>query len=256
MAFYDLIFQGQMIDSASLDSSSLQQRKNNIVRLFNADAEKASRLFSGKPIVIKKDITKETAEKYVSVLKKAGALIHAVEIQVIGQKNYTTDNSSSEERLSNKNQINTASPVSATPSDDSSSSSSLGLSAGLSALLNYNQHVQQTASESGTVLSSTNDSADAEQELNLAPIGTDFSDLKKNIEAVKIADIGHISLAESHTGSLQEFTEKATPVKIPDISSLSMSEAQQGTLEGIENKQDPVELPDISHLKYSSDSIA
>ena len=246
MAFYDLIFQGQMIDSASLDSSSLQQRKNNIARLFNADAEKASKLFSGKPIVIKKNLAKETAEKYVSVLKKAGALVHAVEIQVIGQDNYTAD-SSGKERLSNKNQIDTTSPVSATSSGDSLS----GLSAGLSALLNYNQHVQQPEPEA--TLSNTSDSADAVHKLHLAPIGTDFSDLKKNIEPVKIADISHISLAESHTGSLQEFTKKAAPVKIPDISSLSMSEAQQGSLEGIIHKQDPVELPDISHIKFSSE---
>lgn len=248
MAFYDLIFQGQMIDSASLDSSSLEQRKNNIARLFNADAEKADKLFSGKLIVIKKSVTKETAEKYISVLKKAGALVHAVEIQVIEQKNYTAD-ISSEERLSNKNQIDTATPVSSTSSDDSSS----GLSAGLSALLNYNQHVQQAAPEPETTLGSTSDLPDAVHELHLAPIGTDFSDLKKNSEAVKIADISHISLAESQTGSLQEFTRKAAPVKIPDISSLSMSEAQQGTLEGIEHKRESVVLPDISHLKYSSD---
>ena len=249
MASYKLIFQGQIIDSASLDSSSLEQRKNNILRLFNADAEKASILFSGKPIVIKKNIDADAAKKYISVLKKAGALVRAEKIQVIEQRDHASDNNS-ETHFSGNNQ---------TPS--SSSVSSAELSAGLSALLNYNQHAQPTHSEPQTqtqtrVSSTKNNTGNASevlQELHLAPKGTDFSDLKKPVASVTIADISHISLSQARTGSLQEFTKKVSPVKIADISSLSMSEAQQGTLEGIAHRPEPAALPDISHLKFSSE---
>ena len=243
MASYKLIFQGQIIDSASLDSSSLEQRKNNILRLFNAGAEKAGILFSGKPIVIKKNLDADAAKKYISVLKKAGALVRAEKIQVIEQRDHASDNNS-ETHFSGNNQTPSSSPV-----------SSAELSTGLSALLNYNQHAQQTHSEpqTQTRVSSTKNASEVLQELHLAPNGTDFSDLKKPVASVTIADISHISLSQARTGSLQEFTKKVSPVKIADISSLSMSEAQQGTLEGIEHRPEPAALPDISHLKFSSE---
>ena len=246
MASYKLIFRGQIIDSTSLDSSSLEQRKNNILRLFNADAEKASILFSGKPIVIKKNIDADAAKKYISVLKKAGALVHAEKIQVMEQEAYTTDNSS-ERHFSNNNQTPSASPVLST--------SSAGLSSGLSELLNYNQqHSEPQTSISNTrTRSSTDHSSEELQGLHLAPIGTDFSDLKQPVESIIISDTSHISLSEAQTGSLQEFTKKVSPVEIADISSLSMSEAQQGTFEGIEHRPEPAALPDISHLKFSSE---
>ncbi len=250
MAYYKLIFQGQIIDSASLDSSSLQQRKNNILRLFNADAEKAGILFSGKPIVIKKNLDADAAKKYISVLKKAGALVRAEKIQVIEQRDHASDNTS-ETHFSGNIQTPSSSPV--------SSVSSAELSSGLSALLNYNQHAQPTHSEPQTqtrVSSTENNTGNASevlQELHLAPNGTDFSDLKKPVASVTIADISHINLSQARTGSLQKFTKKVSPVKIADISSLSMSEAQQGTLEGIEHRPEPAALPDISHLKFSSE---
>ena len=76
MAHYNLIFQGKIIDGASL-----AEVKKNVAQLFKADAAKTAALFSGKPIVIKKNLDTESAKKYIAVLKKAGAVVKAVKLE-------------------------------------------------------------------------------------------------------------------------------------------------------------------------------
>lgn len=259
MALYNLIFQGEIIDG-----TSLEEVKSNISRLFKADADKTAQLFSGKPIVIKKNLDEESSKKYLSILNKAGAVIHQVPHQ---------STTSPVETISQ-----TQEPIiqhQETPPIQNSNTSSGGLSAGLSALVNYNQPIptpvdsttehQQTAAEqekTNNIFTPSSDvaavteteiihSPEISQGLQLAPENAPALSSEKDIEAVKIGDISHLSMSEALSGSLQEFTPEVTPAELPDISELSMSEALSGSLEEFAQQVIAQELPDTSTLTMS-----
>ena len=66
---YEAAFSGQIHDDAKLD-----EVKANIARIFKADEVTMAQLFSGKRIVIKKNLTAEAADKYSIAFTKAGAI--------------------------------------------------------------------------------------------------------------------------------------------------------------------------------------
>ena len=65
---YEVAFSGQV--SAGAD---LELVKQKVGKMFNADDAKLAQLFSGKRIVIKKNIDQATAAKYRTALTRAGA---------------------------------------------------------------------------------------------------------------------------------------------------------------------------------------
>ncbi|MEJ2047911.1 MAG: hypothetical protein P8X92_08415 [Dehalococcoidia bacterium] len=66
---YDVIFSGKLVEGARLE-----QVKANVAKLFKVEVSKVERLFTGKPVMIKKGVNEETAKKYLIAMKKAGAL--------------------------------------------------------------------------------------------------------------------------------------------------------------------------------------
>jgi len=66
---YQVIFSGKIIEHADLDMV-----KTNVARVFSLDTDKVEKLFSGKRLVLKKDIDQSTAERYKVTLQRAGAL--------------------------------------------------------------------------------------------------------------------------------------------------------------------------------------
>lgn len=67
---FEVAFSGQVSDTA--DSDNVKAR---VGKMFHADAAKIDQLFSGKRVVIKKNIDRATAEKYQNALSKAGAIV-------------------------------------------------------------------------------------------------------------------------------------------------------------------------------------
>ena len=65
---FEVAFSGQISDGANLDDVKVR-----VGKMFKADDAKLAQLFSGKRIVIKKNIDQATATKYESALKSAGA---------------------------------------------------------------------------------------------------------------------------------------------------------------------------------------
>jgi len=65
---YEVAFSGKISDGADL-----AEVKARLGGMFKADQAKLAQLFSGKRIVIKKNIDKQTAIKFHSALKRAGA---------------------------------------------------------------------------------------------------------------------------------------------------------------------------------------
>ncbi|WP_062265596.1 DUF805 domain-containing protein [Endozoicomonas arenosclerae] len=64
---YKVLFEGQILP----DFSEAEVR-NNLARLFNADEQRISRLFSGKPYAVRKPVTEKEARKYEKAINKAG----------------------------------------------------------------------------------------------------------------------------------------------------------------------------------------
>lgn len=65
---FEVAFSGQISDGADLDEVKVQ-----VGKMFKADDAKLAQLFSGKRIVIKKNIDQATAARYESALNNAGA---------------------------------------------------------------------------------------------------------------------------------------------------------------------------------------
>ncbi len=72
---YKLVFRGVLAKGVDAKSA-----KRNIGQLFKIDAKKVDAMFSGKPTVLKRQLTLDVANKYRVAIKKAGALVD-VELQ-------------------------------------------------------------------------------------------------------------------------------------------------------------------------------
>jgi hypothetical protein len=68
-SLYEVTFSGQIQKGAKLD-----EVKARIAKMFKADEVTIMRLFSGKRIVIKKNLSAEAADKYSIAFTKAGAI--------------------------------------------------------------------------------------------------------------------------------------------------------------------------------------
>jgi len=68
-SLYEVTFSGEIQQGARLD-----EVKARIARMFKADEVTIARLFSGKRIVIKKNLSAEAADKYSIAFTKAGAI--------------------------------------------------------------------------------------------------------------------------------------------------------------------------------------
>ena len=65
---FEVAFSGQISEG-----ETLEEVKARVGKIFNADDAKLAQLFSGKRIVIKKNIDQATAAKYKTALNRAGA---------------------------------------------------------------------------------------------------------------------------------------------------------------------------------------
>lgn len=75
MSRYEIAFSGRTVPGAQLDTV-----KANLARLFQADAQRIELLFSGRRMVIKNNLDAEAAEKYRSVIERAGAVVDVVDM--------------------------------------------------------------------------------------------------------------------------------------------------------------------------------
>ena len=73
MAEYQIVFEGKLSGERPLD-----EVKRNLAALFKMKSEQVDALFTGKAVVIKRDIDQATAVKYQAAFKKAGALCSVV----------------------------------------------------------------------------------------------------------------------------------------------------------------------------------
>ena len=73
---YAVIFQGRTVEGADPD-----QVRANMAKLFNADAARIEKMFSGQKVVIKKGLDAAGAKKYRAALTKAGAAVEIIDLE-------------------------------------------------------------------------------------------------------------------------------------------------------------------------------
>lgn len=66
---YHVVFEGQITGE-----KDLADVKRQLAALFKMNAAQVESLFGGKPVIIKRDVDAQTAQKYAAAFKKAGAV--------------------------------------------------------------------------------------------------------------------------------------------------------------------------------------
>ncbi len=88
-----------VFDGALMPQTPLETAKENLARLFKSDASKIEALFSGQPVVLKRDLSDDEAEKYLRALHGAGANARKEADGIAGLSLVETDDHPSEATL-------------------------------------------------------------------------------------------------------------------------------------------------------------
>lgn len=195
---FEVAFSGQIAEGADL-----QQVKAKVGAMFKADATKLAHLFSGKRMVIKKNIDQATANKYKTALNNAGAVCEvkslnsAVEVAPLAPASPKPTAPSS----------TTASPTKASPAP--APRPSVAVASG----------DIPAAPQTAPLGVSADEIADLS--VNLAPVGSDMQDEIKEVSepVLDISGLG-IAPAGSELGQLKKDDDPPPP----DTSGISLAE--------------------------------
>jgi hypothetical protein len=184
MSLYEIAFAGQVVPGAAPE-----QVKENLARLFQADAQRIALLFSGRRIVIKSNLDAAGAEKYRATMERAGALaiVQALEVE----------------------EVEMAPPPSA-PAETASApiAAAPARSAGSARVIPRDEYMAAFADVEAP-------------DFGIAPVGADLQDAKPEPRAPQV-DLSQFSLAPAGSDMGQAKTGPAAPP--PDTSHLKLQE--------------------------------
>jgi hypothetical protein len=213
------------------------QAKKNLAALFKISDEQVERLFSGKPITLKKSLEFDTANKYRVAIKKAGCIAELVECKA--SEPIKTDAPSKAAPVpppanSHSPEPATA-PLNSQPSAENESSALSLAPVGSDVLASSDREVVegvQVETEHLSLAATGEDllqaaekqqvsAPDIHVDAELAPVGSDLLDEsdKQVFEALEI-DLTSMTLAEA--GADLEQLDESEPAVKPDISYLSL----------------------------------
>ncbi|WP_297763491.1 hypothetical protein [uncultured Alcanivorax sp.] len=184
-ARFHIVFAGQLVKG-----SDLATVKSNLGKIFKMDAARVEKLFSGQPVVLKKDADQATAMKFRAVLKQAGA---ECELRPVAASDQTLANSSApvpEPRAAS------AAPETREPTEPASGE----------------LETVGTIRTGGTGFSGA---------YSVAEVGAEM-DNREKVAPPPAPDVGHLTMAQPGEVLGQKKEEK-TPVA-PDISHLSLKD--------------------------------
>ncbi|HEY9202307.1 MAG TPA: hypothetical protein VIQ81_11985 [Gammaproteobacteria bacterium] len=194
---YEVAFYGEIVEGAELD-----QVKAKVASMFKADAAKLAQLFSGKRVVIKKNIDQATANKYKSALQNAGAQCEVkslAEAAVAPPAESAAAPAAAPAATPAPAPAQTAAPAASSSRANSNAPAApktdpLGISA------NEISDLGASILPPGSNMQDGENTATAPEVdlsgLDLAPPGSDMGELKKD-ETVEIPDISNLSIVDS-----------------------------------------------------------
>ncbi|QKE62737.1 hypothetical protein HNE05_04975 [Aquipseudomonas campi] len=187
MSLYEIAFAGQIMPGAQAE-----QVKENLARLFQADAQRIALLFSGRRIVIKSNLDAAGAEKYRATLERAGAvaIVQALDAQI-------------EEVELAPPPVQQAVVAPAAPAAPAATSSRPG-----ARVIPRDEYMAAFADVEAP-------------DFGIAPVGSDLQEHKPDAQAPAV-DLSQFSLAPVGSDMGQAKTSPATPA--PDTSHLKLQE--------------------------------
>lgn len=214
---FDLIFQGEIVKNVDEGLA-----RKNVQQLFKIPAAKVDALFSGNPVVLKRGLNMDVANKYRVAIKKAGALVNIVAQAAPVQKESKQESHNNQEEVTN---------TATTPVRESQTGFSIApVGADVLTANEREAEVEKTFDLSAfSVRNNDGPLLDVDEILHEAPldIEVDWS----------VAPAGSELLAEDQ----KEHNDSVTL----DLSALSLAEVGV-TL--VEAKEDIASAPDVSHL--------
>ena len=197
-ARYHIVFAGQLVKGADPDTV-----KANLAKVFKMDAARVEKLFSGQPVVLKKDADQATAMKFRAVLKQAGA---ECELRPVDppQASPAAEPSADKEPSAYEKPSAPAGPEQAAPAEPGSDTGPAS---------------EETAGDIETVGTIRTGGTGFSGAFTVAEVGEDMDNSDKPA-APAAPDVSHLSMASpgEDLGQLREETD----TRVPDISHLSL----------------------------------
>jgi len=190
-ARFHIVFSGKLVGGADLATV-----KSNLGRLFKMDNARVEKLFSGQPVVIKKDADQATAMKFRALMKQAGAECEIRPVSGGVQARAPAQPAAAPSAV----------PAPATESSASAESTSLG---------------EQNSGDLETVGTIRTGGTGFSGAFSVADVGEDM-DNSEHAPAPPAPDVSHLSIAAAGE-DLGQRTQAPPPVQ-PDISHLSLKD--------------------------------
>lgn len=212
---YDVYFRGDIAPGHKM--GEVRQR---LQALFKLDDERTASLFSGRPLAIRRDLDKSSAEQYRATLLKAGALVElrsSVTGEVLGEVSAeNTPTPQSPEPQSSEPQTPEAVPEQA-PASFASPDDVSDIFAHARASAEVESKVSET--EIGTEA----ETAASDSDFSLAPVGADvlLPEEKVVVEAVEV-DTSGLDVAPAGEDLLQDDEKRVLEDLDIDLSHLSI----------------------------------
>ena len=196
---YELVFYGTLVDGFSESET-----KQHVAQLFKTSVDQVERMFTGKRVVIRNKLDRETALKYIQAMKKRGA---ECQIEVMGASGIKADlgqSTSSQSSASQASSSQASSPVSQNTATSQPAEKTVVETDNASGLSIAGEKVDEILLNTHFVLDPVGIRLAEEQpevlvehhvldDVSLAPVGADLCDEKQEIP-VSLPDISNLSL--------------------------------------------------------------
>ena len=274
---FDLVFRGELVKSFEPDVA-----KRNVGKLFKIDGAKLDKMFSGKAIVLKRNLDLDTANKYRVAIKKAGA---RVDLVANTHEVPAPTNAAAAGARSTHSTKATPAPQAEPPAAESAAKVKVKpMESGLSLAPMPSQFgVQETPKETRPEAVSVENSVarqvskTVDQSVDVLPIGTQLSetiervdlplidvsalsvqelegnlvkDSEREVVVPPLIDVGELDIEPQGGDLLHASEKKAFEEKVIDLSGYEVDELGVQLSQG---KQDNAQAPDVSHLSVSRD---
>ena len=263
---YNLVFKGELVKSFEL-----AQVKQNISKLFKVDGAKLEALFSGKAVVLKKNLDFDTATKYRVAIKKAGARVDLVENRPA--ETHATPPKSQGKAVFGARDLSsqpaTEPPQPKTPSHQTTTAAAPAPQ-GKAVFGAIEKEEPQSAREEpkqsnikpvAEAPGHEKDSVEAAvanqvtheftEHIDLAPVGETLSDESDQNEALPVIDVSMISMGEVGEDLLREEERPSLPLMEVDISGMDMAPVGEDLLKPEEKAKDVEVDLDLSSMSLS-----
>lgn len=237
---FHLVFRGEVLEGQH--PAVVGKR---LAALLKIDEARARALFSGKPVVLKRDLPKAMAAKYQAAFRKAGARLRAMPaVADFGkaespppparppqpQARPEGRKPSLAERLAQETAAAEAAasgaPTAGDPSEAPGHPAAIGIP----------------------------DDVPGANAFSLAPEGEDLvSDAERARPPVVEVDVSHLSAAPAESGSLEDLIDRTPPPPPPDTSALSLDEVGVDLSEAVEVAELRIDLSALSLAEPGAD---